>query len=102
MKIVTVCGMGLGTSNWLRAKVMDVIREIGIKADVDASDIGTLVVSDYDLIVASNGLEKQINNSQVPIILIKNILDQKELKEKISSFLSKKYFSKGGSIKKRN
>jgi len=41
MEIITVCGMGFGTSLMLKMTVDDILNEKGIKADVSALDVGS-------------------------------------------------------------
>ena len=50
MKIVTVCGMGIGTSVLLKMNTEKALRTLGIDADVEAADIGT-ALTHYDRIV---------------------------------------------------
>ena len=39
MKIVTVCGMGFGTSLMVKMAIDDLLSEIGFDAEVEASDV---------------------------------------------------------------
>ena len=40
MKIVAVCGMGIGTSVLLKMNAEKVLQDLGIDADIEAADIG--------------------------------------------------------------
>ena len=41
MKILAVCGMGLGTSLILRMNAEKALKQLGIEADVEVSDMGS-------------------------------------------------------------
>ena len=58
MKILAVCGMGLGTGLLLRMQAEKALRELGIQADVEVADIGTAraLASSADLILTSEEL----------------------------------------------
>lgn len=88
MKIVTVCGMGLGSSLLLKISVEKAAKDLGIKADVEHWDMGTVQGKERDLIVASEEFRKNLTMDDV--VFIRNIMDANEVKEKISAYLSEK------------
>ena len=82
MKVVTVCGMGFGTSLMLLMSVKESGRKYGITVEGEATDLGC------DLIVASSEIAKQIE-ADVPVLAITNLLDKAEIEEKIRPYLNK-------------
>ncbi|MBS4207869.1 PTS sugar transporter subunit IIB [Bacillus sp. FJAT-50079] len=88
MKILTVCGMGFGTSLMVKMTIDDILKEVGFKADVEASDIGSVMGREFDLIVTSNDMENQISVSEDKIIYLKNMTSKQEIKEKLITFLN--------------
>ena len=51
INIVTVCGAGVGSSMMLRLFAQQILDAEDIEATVDASDIGSVDPSAYDLII---------------------------------------------------
>lgn len=83
MKILAVCGMGLGSSMVLKLTLGKVLAELGLKADIEVTDISSAKSQPADLIVTSAEFEKRLSDSRVPIIAIKNYVDKNEMKEKL-------------------
>lgn len=83
MEILTVCGMGFGTSLMLKMTVDDILKEEGIKASVDAVDASSAKGSSADLIMASSDLEATLEGLDNPTVYIDNLIDNDEIKEKL-------------------
>ncbi len=82
MKIVTVCGLGVGSSLIMKMTISKVIKKLGIKADVEHWDMGTVKSQNADLIVTTKELAKELN-SYSNIIIMNNIMDEEEAEEKL-------------------
>ena len=68
MKILTVCGLGFGTSLILKMTVNKVLTQEGLRADVVHTDFGTAKSVAADLyLVSSDNLEpiRKVNNSML-------------------------------------
>ena len=89
MKIVCVCGMGMGTSLILKMTVDKVARELGIDAEVEHWDAGTVGSKEKDLLMASEDFAERFAD-QENVIFVKNIMNAAEVKEKLQAFLEKK------------
>ena len=87
MKVVTVCGMGFGTSLMLLMSVKESGRKYGITVEGEATDLGSYKGKSCDLI-ASSEIAKQIE-ADVPVLAITNLLDKAEIEEKIRPYLNK-------------
>lgn len=87
MKILTVCGVGQGTSLLLRMSVEDALRELGIKASVDNTDVSSASMGGCDLIVAGDYHLESLRNVETPVISITDIMDVQEIKEKLEKYL---------------
>lgn len=83
MEILTVCGMGFGTSLMLKMTVDDILKEEGIKASVNAVDASSAKGSSADLIMASSDLEATLAGLDNPTVFIDNLIDEDEIKEKL-------------------
>jgi PTS system ascorbate-specific IIB component len=83
MTIITVCGMGFGTSLMLKMTIDDILSENGIKAQVSAWDLGSIKGQKADLYVASEDMKSNLKDIEGKIIYIKNLVDTKEITEKL-------------------
>ncbi|MCL6625333.1 PTS sugar transporter subunit IIB [Alicyclobacillus shizuokensis] len=88
MKILAVCGMGFGSSMVLRMTIESVLKEMGVKATVATSDIGSAKSESADVIVTSSEFAPLLKDKGVPILEIKNYVDKEEMRQKLSSVLS--------------
>lgn len=87
MQIITVCGMGFGTSLMLKMTIEDILRDAKIKAEVEAWDLGSIKGRKADLYFASEDMRSNLTDLQGKIVFIKNIIDIKEVKEKVLNAL---------------
>lgn len=85
MKVLAVCGMGLGSSLILRMQVEKALKKLGLTGNVEVADITTVraLASSADLIVTSKELAKRMEDFGVPIITISNYMDLDEMTGKI-------------------
>lgn len=87
MKILAVCGMGFGSSMILKFTMEAVLKELGIKADIVLSDIGTAKSEAADLIVTSHEFGSLLRDRKIPIVEMKNYVDRNEMKAKLLPLL---------------
>jgi len=89
LKILAVCGMGIGTSMLLKLQLDKVIKKLGIDANVDLADISTArgLAVNADLIVTSNELIDRIGDVTAPIVAVANFMDLNALTESVRSAL---------------
>lgn len=90
MKILAVCGMGLGSALLLRMLVEKAVKRLNLDAQVTVADISTArgAGTDADVIVTSAELAEQLGSVQGKIITIKNYIDVDEMTEKLSKAVS--------------
>lgn len=91
MKILTVCGMGLGSGLLLRMQVEKALRQLGVKADVEVSDMGSAraLAQTADLVVTSPELAQQLGNVKPPVVTIVNFVSLDEMLSKLGPVLGK-------------
>jgi len=89
MKILSVCGNGLGSSLILKMAVEKVLKSENIKANVVVSDLGNAKGLDADYIVASPEIADRLKEHKATVIAIKNMMDKNEIKEKLISQINK-------------
>lgn len=83
MQIVTVCGLGMGTSLMLKMMVQDILDEEGISADVEAWDAGTVKGKKADLFVVSEDLKSNFAGFDGKVVYVRNLTDKQEIREKL-------------------
>ena len=91
MKILAVCGMGLGSGLILRMQAEKALKELGIEADLEVADIGTAraLASTADLILTSEELAQQLVGVKPRIVTIKNFIDLREMVTKLGDAIDR-------------
>ncbi|GLI50370.1 MULTISPECIES: PTS sugar transporter subunit IIB [Tepidanaerobacter] len=87
LNIVTVCGLGVGSSLILKMTVDKVMKKLGIKCNIEHWDMGTIKSKNADLIITTKEFKKNFEG-QKNVIFIDNIIDEKEVENKIVSYLN--------------
>lgn len=88
LKILTVCGVGMGTSLLLKMHTEDVLAELGVKADVVASDLSQAKGARADLILTSPPLEEGCKGGIAEVRVIKSFVDKDEIRSVLENFLT--------------
>ncbi|WP_314067350.1 PTS sugar transporter subunit IIB [uncultured Vagococcus sp.] len=89
LKIVTVCGAGVGSSMMLRLYTQQILSAEGKDAEVDASDIGTVDAANYDIVVTTSDFADVLRNSSAEIVRIDNMMDKAYLKIELLKAIAK-------------
>ncbi len=88
MKIIAVCGMGIGTSVLLKMNAEKVLRELELEATVEATDVKTARSSrDAQIILTTPDLVNELDGLPSEIIAIEHFFDLEEITEKLSKAL---------------
>ena len=88
MKILAVCGFGVGSSMILRMSIEKVLKELGIEAEVENTDVSSAQGAQVDFVFTSEELASQLRgNMKCPVIPIKRYMDKEEVKEKFLPYL---------------
>ena len=89
MKIVVVCGMGIGTSILLKMTAENALRAMDVDADVEAADIGTArgAARTANIVLTSQELVEEIGDVPAQVIVIKNFTDVAEVTEKLQEHI---------------
>lgn len=83
IKIVTVCGAGVGSSMMLRVFTQQIMKDENIDAEVDAADIGSVNTNDYDIVVTTSDFADLLRGSSAKVIRIDNMMDKVYLREQL-------------------
>ncbi len=89
MKIVAICGAGIGSSGILKVNAERVLKRLGLEADVTATDIASVQrdAADAQVILTSAEFVEAIGATFADVIVIENYFDQQELAEKLEKSL---------------
>jgi PTS system ascorbate-specific IIB component len=83
MRIATLCGMGFGTSMMLKLFIDDILKAEGIKAEILPWDLGSFKGQQTDIVVAPTDMAMHLKTTKARVVLIRNLVDKKEIKEKV-------------------
>ncbi len=89
MKIVALCGAGIGTSEILRVNAVRALDRLGLDADVSASDVANVAVAaaGAQVILTSPELVESIGPTNADIVVIQNYFDLDEIAAKLDAAL---------------
>lgn len=89
MKIVAVCGMGIGTSVLLKMNIEKVLRQLDIDADVEAADIGVArgAARTAQIVMTSADLAEEIGDVPAKVVVINNFTSVPEITQKLTEAL---------------
>lgn len=89
MKIVAICGAGIGSSSILKVNAERVLERLGLEADVTAAHLATLVAdaADAQIILTSAEFVDAIGSTHAEVIVVENFFDTEELALKLQAAL---------------
>jgi len=90
VKIVTICGAGIGSSGVLKVNAERALRSLDLEATVVAADVATVrtVAADAQIILTTQEFVEAIGKTNADIIVIVNLFDTSELAQKLEDALS--------------
>lgn len=85
MKIVAICGAGIGSSGILKVNAERVLQRLGLTATVVAADVASVqrVAADAQVILTSAEFVEAIGATRADVVMIENYFDTDELARKI-------------------
>ena len=80
MKILALCGFGMGSSMVLRFTIEKAAAALGVAAEVEHTDLASAQAIRADVVFTSYELVDQLRGTlQAPVLPIRNYLDQAEV-----------------------
>mgnify|MGYP001232318099 CR=1 FL=1 len=90
MKILTICGSGLGTSFMVEMNIKDILSELGVTGvEVSHSDLSSATPDAADVFFLAKDIAEG-GTHLGEVIVLDNIIDKDELKEKLVKLLEEK------------
>jgi PTS system ascorbate-specific IIB component len=89
VKIIAICGAGIGSSAILKVNAERVLSRLGIEADVTAADIKSVqtAAADAQVILTSAEFVDAIGKTFADVVVINNYFDANELMIKLEESL---------------
>jgi len=88
MKIVAICGAGIGSSGILKVNAERVLKKLDIEAEVTAVHLDSLeMANDAQVILTSAEFVERIGKTFADVIVIENFFDTNELTTKLEASL---------------
>ncbi|MGL5955578.1 MAG: PTS sugar transporter subunit IIB [Brevinema sp.] len=88
LKILTVCGNGIGSSLMAKDVVQKICDEEGIQASVNSADVNSANSADVDIAITVKEIIPQLTNCK-NTIAIRSYVNEKKIKEDILETLKK-------------
>lgn len=81
VRILTLCGAGIGTSEILRVTATRALGRLGIDAEVVATDVEHVgaLAEDAQLILATAEHVAAVGRTYAQVVVVRNIVDQAEV-----------------------
>lgn len=86
LKVITVCGNGIGSSLLLKLKVEEIAREEGIELEAESIDSGNATGMRADLVITVKELAEIFPDSQ-KVAVIRSYTNKKKIKEDVLPIL---------------
>ncbi|WP_286680423.1 PTS sugar transporter subunit IIB [Tepidanaerobacter sp. EBM-49] len=89
LKIVTICGCGMGSSVILKINTEKILKELKVPAKVEVSDVttGKGAAREADLIIIGKELANLVKDINKPVIVLDSFVDKREISEKLKQYL---------------
>lgn len=89
MKIMAICGSGLGSSFMVEMNIKKVLKKMGVDAEVEHSDLSSAIPGEADLFVMAKDIAASASIPDNQLIVITNIIDINELETKLRTYFNK-------------
>ncbi|WP_426760329.1 PTS sugar transporter subunit IIB [Enterobacter cloacae complex sp. 402C9] len=87
MKIMAICGSGLGSSFMVEMNIKKVLKKLEIEAEVEHSDLSSATPGAADLFVMAKDIAASVPESQ--LVVINNIIDINELEAQLRAWFER-------------
>ena len=91
LRVLAACGNGMGSSQIIKMRIEQVLKEMGLAFKVDHSSVGEAKnqAKNYDLVLVANQLVKEFMNvpETTKVVGLINLLSAQEIREKVTKAL---------------
>ncbi len=89
MKILVCCGSGLGSSFMIEMNIRKVLKELGVEAQVDHTDLSSAAGLQADIYVGTRDIAGQLTSLGGKVVSLNSMIDMQELKTKLTAVFGK-------------
>ncbi|HEJ9064184.1 TPA: PTS sugar transporter subunit IIB [Serratia marcescens] len=86
MKIMAICGSGLGSSFMVEMNIKKVLKKMGVEAEVEHSDLSSATPGAADVFVMAKDIADSASVPVEQLVVISNIIDINELEAKLRAY----------------
>lgn len=92
LKVLCVCGCGLGSSFAIEMSAKSVLQKLGIEADIDHTTVSEASSFKYDFILTQKMFADVLtadadDEQKKKVIILNKLTDKKEIEEKILAYI---------------
>ncbi|TDC53662.1 PTS sugar transporter subunit IIB [Actinomadura sp. KC345] len=89
MKLLAVCGMGIGTSIILKMNAEKALERLGVDGEVEVADIGSArgAAVTADVVLTSSELAEELGDVPADVVVVDSFVDVDEITGKLSATL---------------
>ncbi|CAJ1317387.1 PTS sugar transporter subunit IIB [Paenibacillus sp. PK4536] len=88
MKIMVVCGNGLGSSFIMEINIKKALTEMGKVADVDHTDLSSAKSEQADIFIGAADIMAQLSDGGRTVVSLENMMSIPEIKSKLEPLLA--------------
>lgn len=89
VSILTVCGVGSGSSLILRMYTEDVLADLGLGYRISAGQASEARGTDADIVMCSPEFYSVCQGSKAEVVVVKNFTNKEEIRKSLSEALRK-------------
>ena len=89
MKIMAVCGSGLGSSFMMEMNAKKALAKLGIDAEVNHTDLASVTVNDADVFIMASDIAESSSIPAKKIVIVKNLVSVAEFEEKLAAYFNR-------------
>jgi PTS system ascorbate-specific IIB component len=87
LEVVTVCGVGMGTSLILRMTAENVLEQLGVHAHVTATDVSSALGMHPDVVIGQSMHTSEFEGRAPVVVTIDNFISKDEMRTKLATAL---------------
>lgn len=89
MKIMAVCGHGIGSSFMMEMNIKKALKKLGVEAEVNHTDLASVNVNDADVFIMARDIAESSSIPADRLIVMKNIVSVAEFEEKLAEYFNR-------------
>jgi PTS system ascorbate-specific IIB component len=87
LEVITVCGVGMGTSLIMRMTAEEAFKQLGLRAHVTASDASSARGMHADMVIGQAMHTDQFVGLVPVVVTVENFIDKTHMKDRIAAAL---------------